>query len=256
MCLEYVLDPAHGFLLQPLIHFTANYLAFDVIGSFSFGQSFGFIKGAHDPYNLIQAIDTRGEVLNALGTVTPIFRRWMQYNVFDDFWVKGLRARAGLERIGRDAFLQRKSSINEKQAQRRDLLSFLFDATDPDTGRPLPDEEIVAESISFIVGGSDTTSSTMTNFIDLVSRELDVQQKLQAELDQAFPDVADDWVASDKVVQKLPYLNATLKEVMRYRPTSSTGLERVTPAEGRLVGGEFVPGGVSIVSPACIADRV
>jgi benzoate 4-monooxygenase len=170
------LDPAYGFLLQPLIHFTANYLAFDVIASFSFGQSFGFMKGAHDPYNLIQAIDTRGEVLNALGTVTPIFRRWMQYNVFDDFWVKGLRARAGLERIGLDAFLQRKSSINEKQAQRRDLLSFLFDAIDPDTGRPLPDEEIVAESISFIVGGSDTTSSTMTNFIDLVSREVDVQQ--------------------------------------------------------------------------------
>jgi benzoate 4-monooxygenase len=223
-----------------------NYLAFDVIGSFSFGRPFGFIKGGHDPYNLIHTIDTRGEVLNALGTVPPSLRRWMRYNIFDDFWAKGLRARAGLEKIGRDAFMYRKSSIADKaKAQRRDLLSFLFDARDPETGQPLADEEIVAESISFIVGGSDTTSSTMTNFIDLVSRRAEVKQKLHAELDEAFPDITLDWVAPDNIVQKLPYLNAVMREVMRYRPTSSTGLERITPSGGRVIGGKFIPAGVS-----------
>lgn len=229
-----------------LTRVAANYLAFDVIGSFSFGRSFGFIKGGHDPYNLITTIDTRGEVLNALGTVPSSARSWMQYNVFDDFWAKGLRARAGLEHIGRDAFLQRKASINEKtKSDRQDLLSFLFKAIDPETGKPLPDDEIIAESISFIVGGSDTTSSTMTNFIDLVSRRADVKQKLQEELDRTFPSISSDWVAPDSVVEKLPYLNATLREVMRYRPTSSTGLERVTPPGGRVIGGQFIPGGVS-----------
>ena len=218
-----------------------------MIGSFSFGRSFDFVKGGHDPHHLIHTIDTRGEVLNALGTVPPSLRHWMQYNFLDDFWAKGLRARAGLEQIGRDAFLQRKSSMLEQaEARRRDLLSFLFDATDVETGEHLPDEEIIAESISFIVGGSDTTSSTMTNFIDIVSRRVEVKRKLQAELDAAFPDITEDWVASDGIVEKLPYLNATLREVMRYRPTSATGLERVTPTGGRVVGGQFIPGGVSI----------
>jgi benzoate 4-monooxygenase len=200
-----------------------------------------------DRYNLINTIDTRGEVLNALGTVPPFLRRWMRYNIFDDFWAKGLRARAGLEHIGRDAFSKRKLSVSEEIGfQRRDLLSFLFDAVDPDTGNPLPEEEIIAEAISFIVGGSDTTSSTMTNFIDLVSRDTGITQKLQEELDEAFPEASLEWIAAENKVLKLPYLNATLREVMRYRPTSSTGLERLTPSEGRVVSGKLFPGGVRI----------
>lgn len=170
----------------------------------------------------------------------------MKYNFLDSFWSKGLRARAGLEHIGRDAYYQRKASDSEKsKAQRRDLLSFLFDATDPETGNPLPENEIIAESISFIVGGSDTTSSTMANFIDLVSRAEDVKQKLQAELDVCFPEVSSSWIAPDNIVETLPYLNATLREVMRYRPTSATGLERLTPNGGKLIGEQFIPGGVS-----------
>jgi benzoate 4-monooxygenase len=175
----------------------------------------------------------------------------MKYNIFDLFWARGLRARADLEKIGRDAFLQRKSDNKKQQlesSRRRDLLSFLFEAIDPDSGRKLPDDEIVAESISFIVGGSDTTSSTMTNFIDLVCRTPGLQRRLQTELDQAFPDVNgknNDWVAPNKVVENLPLLNATLKEVMRYRPTSATGLERITPPGGKVIEGVFLPAGVS-----------
>ena len=181
-----------------------------------------------------------------MGTLPPWLRRLMPYNIFDDFWINGLKARAGLEKLGRQSYQQRKAALDEKKtAPRRDLLSFLFDATDPDTGRPLPEDEIIAEAISFIVGGSDTTSSTMTNFIDIVSREPRIMQKLQAELDEAFPDLAASWIAPDKVVEKLPYLSATLREVMRCRPTSSTGLERITPAGGKIVGGHFLPGGVS-----------
>ncbi|KAL1876109.1 hypothetical protein Plec18167_005371, partial [Paecilomyces lecythidis] len=223
----------------------ANYLAFDVIGSFAFGRHFGFITSGYDRYDLIQTIDTRGEYVNALGTVPPILRGCIKFAAFDDFWARGLKARSNLGKMGTDAFLQRKAAMGGKQT-RRDLMSFLFNATDPQTGRPLPDEEIVAESISFIVGGSDTTSSTMTNFIDIVSRRPLVQQQLQAELDEAFPHVESDWVAPHKSVQNLPFLDAVLKEVMRYRPISATGLERLTPHEGRIVAGHFLPGGVSM----------
>src|SRR5690348_3874240 len=44
---------------------------------------------------------------------------------------------------------------------------------------------------------------------------------------------AADWVAPDKVVENLSLLVATLREVMRIRPTSGTGLERVVPEGGR-----------------------
>jgi benzoate 4-monooxygenase len=212
-----------------------------VIGSFAFGKPFGFTETGKDTYNLISTIDTRGEVLNALGTVPTWLRPYMKYNYLDTFWSSGLRATANLEKIGRAAFFDRKNS----QDSQKDLLSFLFNAKDSDTKEGLPQEEIVAEAISFIVGGSDTTSSTMTNFIDIVSRNQPLQRQLQQELDTAFTSAQDeDWVASDKIAGSLPLLNATLKEVMRVRPTSAIGLERVTPLGGRVISGRFIPEGV------------
>lgn len=224
-----------------------------MIGSFAFGKAFGFTEKGKDSYNLISTIDTRGEVLNALGTVPSWLRPYMKYNYLDRFWSSGLRATANLEKIGRSAYLDRKNS----QDTRKDLLSFLFNAKDPDTKENIPQEEIVAEAISFIVGGSDTTSSTMTNFIDIVSRDQELQRQLQSELDLAFTSAQDEhWVAPDKIAGSLPFLNATLKEVMRIRPTSAIGLERVTPPGGRVISGRFMPEGVRIDSTACLQRLV
>ncbi|KAI1505314.1 cytochrome P450 [Biscogniauxia marginata] len=225
-----------------------NYLAFDVISSFAFGKPFGFIAWGEDPYNLISTVDARGEVLNALGVVPSKLRRFMKYHPFDSFWSHGLRATSNLEKIGREAFHDRKKS-NEG---RKDLLSYLFAATDPDTKQPIKEEEIIAESISFIVGGSDTTSSTMTNFIDIVSRNRLLQTRLQDELDSKFPgEPIETWVPSENEVSGLPFLLAVLREVMRFRPTSATGLERVTPRGGKVIAGQFIPEMTVVSVPTC-----
>lgn len=219
-------------------YFSANFLAFDVIGSFAFGKPFGFIEKGHDPYNLIQTIDTRGEVLNALGNLPLWIRPYMKYNRFDPFWSDGLRATANLEHIGRNAFAERKST----EESRKDFFSHLLT-----TDEPIPEEEMVAEAISFIVGGSDTTSSTMTNFIDIISRDKDLQKRLVKEIEQVYPgDVGPDWVPTNQVISNMPFLNNLLREVMRVRPTSATGLERVTPPQGRNIAGKYIPGGASL----------
>lgn len=167
----------------------------------------------------------------------------MKYLPFDTFWSQGIRGTKSLGIIGYNAYLKRKSL----QTQRKDILSFLFNAKDPETGGPLPEQEIIAESISFIVGGSDTTSTTMTNVVDIVSRHPEIQERLQKELDETFPsDDLSEWVADFASVEKLPVLNAVLRETMRIKPTSATGLERVTPQGGRIIAGKFIPAGVSL----------
>ncbi|KAJ5692356.1 LEC14B protein [Penicillium macrosclerotiorum] len=215
-----------------------NYLAFDVIGDYAFGKPFGFLDREKDHLNLIATIDARGEVLNALGHLPQFVRPMMKCFVMDPFWPNGLRATSNLATFGTSAFCQRR----DQQNSRKDLLSFLFEAVDPDSGLPLTEKEIIAESISFIVGGSDTTSSTMTNVVDIVSRLPDIQNKLQEELDREFPSqVAPDWAADYKTINQLPVLNAVVRETMRFRPTSSTGLERVTPKGGKIIAGKFIP---------------
>ncbi|OGM40378.1 hypothetical protein ABOM_010596 [Aspergillus bombycis] len=225
----------------------ANFLAFDVIGmppvpfplvntsligpgDFAFGESFSFLDRGEDYLNLIEAVDARGEVLNALGHIPQSLRSLVKRLPLDTFWSQGLRGTRALAAIGTKAYFNRRNQVKS----RKDLLSFLFKANDPETGEALGEKEIIAESISFIVGGSDTTSTSMVNVVDIVSRSELTQRHLQEELDGAFPgEMSEDWVADFRTVESLPVLNAIVRETMRFRPTSATGLERVTPKGGK-----------------------
>ncbi|KAF3051273.1 hypothetical protein E8E11_010686 [Didymella keratinophila] len=125
---------------KAVIDFTvwSNYLAFEVIGRFAFGKSFGFIDQARAQYNLIATVDTRGEVLNALRTLIAYLRPWMKYVYFDPFWSAGLRAASNLASLGRAAYFDRKDNTSPQ----KDLLSYLFAVKDNgDVG----EQETIAE---------------------------------------------------------------------------------------------------------------
>ncbi|KAH7380391.1 cytochrome P450 [Phaeosphaeria sp. MPI-PUGE-AT-0046c] len=79
----------------------------------------------------------------------------------------------------------------------------------------LSDKEVTTMAVNLIGGGVDTTSSTMLSFILAMAYFPDVQKKLQAELDDVVGrDRSPSWEDVDK---KLPYLIATVKEVLRWR---------------------------------------
>jgi len=46
--------------------------------------------------------------------------------------------------------------------------------------------------------------------------------------------------------QKLPYLDACIKEILRFHPAVGFNVERVVPAGGRRIQGRFVPGGTVV----------
>jgi hypothetical protein len=60
-------------------------------GPRSFGTFFGFVSADTDIHNLIQTLDARSEVFNALGHLPFFIRPLMKYFVFDPFWCGGLR---------------------------------------------------------------------------------------------------------------------------------------------------------------------
>ena len=180
-------------------------------------------------------------MLNGLGVLPPWMRPWMKYNFFDKFWSEGLRATSNLGKIGTEAFARR----NVLSEPREDLLSYLLAEKNEQSKEPLTDEEIIAESISFIVGGSDTTSSTMTNIFDFIARDDAIQQRLVDGINTSFSGQMEaDWVPSNSDLVNMPFLNAVMREVMRMHPTSSTGLERVIPPGGEVIAATFIPGGV------------
>lgn len=60
-------------------------------------------------------------------------------------------------------------------------MELLFNAKEPETGFPLSETVIIAESISSTVGDSDTMSSTMTSVVDFVLRLPEIQAQFAVE---------------------------------------------------------------------------
>ncbi|KAM5453020.1 hypothetical protein McanMca71_000798 [Microsporum canis] len=236
--------------LSATINFSpwANLLAFDVIANFVFGEAFGFLSVGSDFLNLIPTLDGRMRCINALGTLPGWLRPVIQY-LPDSFWTQ--KSALSLQMLAKNAFNRRKCAGAN---HRKDMLASLLTAKSED-GKPLPEESIIAEAASFISGGSDSTSTTLTHFVDLVSRNDSVRLRLQDELDKAFPNCEENWVPEGDITGKLPYLQATLREVMRVRPASASGLERIVTEQPLDISGFKLPPGTLISAPTYTVHR-
>ncbi|KIV91821.1 hypothetical protein PV10_06318 [Exophiala mesophila] len=223
-------------------------LAFDSIGSFSFGLpgGFGFCERGVDHLNLGHAISSRASIFNALGTVPGWMRPLMAYLPFDNYYRSLGPIKFKLSGFAQDALKQRSMNDGDK----RDVVSFLSGSKDPETGQTVPDDIVLTEATGFIAAGSHSTAVTMTLLLDTVARDVKVRRRLQAELDAAFPGkLPEDWIPSRRLASELPYFMATIRESQRVFPTSSTGLERVIPEGGRTICGEYLPEGTLVSSP-------
>ena len=167
----------------------------------------------------------------------------MKYMPFDQFWRQMAPTGATLQDLAVTSYRERRASRN---TDRKDMLSYMLSAKS-ENGQSLSECMILEESTSLIAGGSDSTAATLVHFVDLVSHDRLIEARLQKELDEAFPGTLEDaWVPLEAQTAKLSLLNATLKEVLRIRPTLAAGLERVTSKEGMVSSKYHIPAGVSI----------
>ena len=75
--------------------------------------------------------------------------------------------------------------------------------------------EVFNEIISLLVAGYDTTSSTLAWFIHLMSKNLEVQQKIKKEI----MTVNDGGQLTVEQLDSLVYLDCVIKEVFRFCPS-------------------------------------
>jgi cytochrome P450 len=88
------------------------------------------------------------------------------------------RANATLHRLAAE-ILHAVRADPDRDAQ---LVRALIEAIDPETGRPLTDDEICHELVLFMLAGHDTTSTTLTYALWSLGRHRDIQQRVRAEV--------------------------------------------------------------------------
>ena len=97
----------------------------------------------------------------------------------------------------------------------------------------------------FIVAGTDTTASQLCWAMVVVANHVDVQRRIQAELNAVVPR---ERLPSMEDKAKLPYLEATILEIMRVRGILSFGLPRSTMVDTE-VAGYYIPADTMVRVP-------
>lgn len=103
-----------------------------------------------------------------------------------------------------------------------------------------------------IIAGADTNAITVSNVCYNLCRFPEHQQKLYEEL-QHLPlneNVIDDQYLLDK-----PYLLSIINETLRLYPPVPGGLQRLTPPEGAVIAGCYIPGNMNVSTPTYALHR-
>ncbi|KAG8408234.1 hypothetical protein J3459_018095 [Metarhizium acridum] len=114
-------------------------------------------------------------------------------------------------------------------------------------------DEILGIVMSTIGAGADTTAGTLTYTLYFLSKHPEVRDKLLQEFDQNLEAGTLSPIPKWLEVNKMPYLDAVLKESMRLLPIASWGLDRVVPSGGAIIAGTFIPGGTIV---GCQIDAI
>lgn len=213
-----------------------QFYAFDVIGEITFGRSFGLIEAGYDKDGLLHAAHVGSISYGSLAGLVPEIDRlyfWLQsilpiethWKVIQRVIIREIRAR-----------LRGVSS-----SDRKDFLEKCVDLTK--AGKM--DQGTMNNVLGSNVGaGSDTTGISMTAIIYFLMKNPTCLQKLRDEIDTAIREGALSDPATFQEAQKLPYLQATIKESLRMHAAVGQILSRVVPEGGTQLAGRHFPQGV------------
>jgi cytochrome P450 len=128
-----------------------------------------------------------------------------------------------------------------------DALGIMMQARDPQSGAPMPDRQIIDETLTLIVAGHETTASTLNWNWYLISQHPEVEQRLANELETLTTSFEFD------DLPKFPYARQIIEETMRLYP-AGWSVSRKALGDDWL-GEYFVPAGTELYLPPYFIQR-
>lgn len=103
----------------------------------------------------------------------------------------------------------------------------------------LPPQLALLEARDLLGPGTNTTSTTLAHILWGLAHDTRFQDEIVGDLESAG------WPGDLSTLEKLPRLQAAIKEGIRWTAAACTMLPRIVPEEGAILCGHFIPGGVS-----------
>ena len=127
-------------------------------------------------------------------------------------------------------------------ADNSDLLGRMLTGVDPQSGKGLPDDNIISQCLTFLIAGHETTSGLLSFAIYYLVKNPEYAKRARTEIDEVFGDSAS---PSYEQVHRLTYVLQILEESLRLWPTAP--LFTRTPRTDTVIGGRYaVPAGIGL----------
>jgi len=136
-------------------------------------------------------------------------------------------------------------------AERKDILSMLLLARN-EQGESLSDDEVRDELTTLVLAGHETTGTALAWALECLLQRPAIVRRIREEMAEvAGPGEAP---RGREPLAKLEYLDATIKEVLRFRPIMAFGGTRLLQAPWRL--GEWeIPAGAAVANALSMVHR-
>ncbi|KUJ11632.1 cytochrome P450 3A17 [Mollisia scopiformis] len=210
-----------------------NFLTFDLIGDLAFG----------DPFDCLQT-----STMNAWISMIYIFvKASSQLRIFAEYPLLKPLLRLIITKSAQDQVkksmdytgekLERRLALG-KNLPRKDFLSYILRHND-EKGMSHP--EIMGNSESFIVAGSETTATLLSGLTYFLGHNPAAWQRLTTEIRESFSSEKD---ITMRAASALPYLHACIEEGLRMYPPAALTPPRISP--GANIDGNYIPEGTKI----------
>ncbi len=185
-----------------------------------------------------------GEFLETLGgPITPvILTRQLQFDLGPwSPWGYFKQQRSKTDALLYAHIARQRAAHNRgERIDRSDILAMLHEARDEEDGSKMSDKELRDELITALLAGHETTATAMCWFFERLFQHPEVHHRLLQEL----TDVLGDRPVTGADLSNLPYLTATIHEVLRTRPVLSIVLRQT--ASPVTIGGIDLPEGIRV----------
>lgn len=222
-------------------------LTMDTVSDLIFSNSFNGLKDRMQQKFLLGFFDsTQGLQIGSFLMAYPLLMPFLPLIYMAD--VGGLKSS---HKYG--SFIEAKAKTRMTtglhSGARRDFIVYMTQdredaAMETSEKKGMNDLEISQNSLILATAGSDSTTTTMCGVLYYLAQPAAAKAKRAVldELRSAFQS-EEEVTLRNTTSTSLPYLNACIEEAMRVYPSTAEQPPRVSP--GELVGGHFIPKGVS-----------
>ena len=237
------------------------FMATDVIGELSFGDSFRTLEigkvSAKQQTHLIKKTDVsqKSQYAEDLDKVASLSGLRVSFPTIVKL-ASMLPFKVPLFRDAADSSMRMEQYSAQSLQRHRDMVKAdpkakptLFKKLYEPGKEGLSPREIVAEARAYIIAGSDTTANSLTYLVWAVCKDAAIKQRLVEEVATLPED------CSEEDLEKLPYLTNVIQETLRLYGAAPGALPRSVPEEGCEIDGYWTPGGITVTTQAWSMHR-